>query len=131
MNDKERFALAERVQKRIQEEQSHFWLTKRRDEINKKLEVKKENHRFWTINENIKTNKQILRIYFFNNPDNLFSGLQLWFLHAWFDIWRIGITSSLAGGNGKIRPQKMLKCQMNVDGVKMKYFISLLNSLLL
>jgi hypothetical protein len=46
LNDKERFALAERVQKRIQEEQPHFWLTKRRDEINKKLEVKKENRRF-------------------------------------------------------------------------------------
>jgi hypothetical protein len=46
LNDKERFALAERVQKRIQEEQPHFWLTKRRDEINKELEVKRENRRF-------------------------------------------------------------------------------------
>ena len=40
MKDKERFALAERVQKKIQEEQPHFLLTKRRDEINKELGVK-------------------------------------------------------------------------------------------
>jgi hypothetical protein len=48
LNDKERFALAERVQKRIQEEQPHFWLTKRRDEINKELEEEEErgNRRF-------------------------------------------------------------------------------------
>jgi hypothetical protein len=46
MNDKERFALAERVQKRIQEEHPHFLLIKRRNEIEKELEVKKENRRF-------------------------------------------------------------------------------------
>ena len=40
MNDKERFALAERVQKRIQEEQPHFWLINRRDEIEKELQIK-------------------------------------------------------------------------------------------
>jgi hypothetical protein len=45
LNDKERFALAERVQKRIQEEQSHFWLTKRRDEINKELEEEERGNR--------------------------------------------------------------------------------------
>jgi hypothetical protein len=37
MNDKERFILAERVQKRIQENQPHFWLAKKRDEIEKQL----------------------------------------------------------------------------------------------
>ena len=46
MNDEERFALARRVQKRIQEEHPHFLLTKRRNEIEKELEVKKENRRF-------------------------------------------------------------------------------------
>ena len=59
LNNKERFALAERVQKRIQEGQPHFWLTKRRDEISKELEVKKENRWFWTINKNRETEKQI------------------------------------------------------------------------
>jgi len=58
LKDKERFALAEQVQKRIQEEQPHFWLTKRRDEINNELEVKRENRRFKTINENIETEEQ-------------------------------------------------------------------------
>ena len=37
MNDKERFALAERVQKRVQEEHPHFQLIKRKDEIEKQL----------------------------------------------------------------------------------------------
>ena len=35
MNEKERLALAERVQKRIQEEHHHLLLIKRRDEIEK------------------------------------------------------------------------------------------------
>ena len=43
MNEKERFALAERVQKRIQERHPHFRLIKRRDEIERKLKVKNEN----------------------------------------------------------------------------------------
>jgi hypothetical protein len=43
LNDKERFALAERIQKRVQEKHSHFRLIKRRDEIEKKLKVKNEN----------------------------------------------------------------------------------------
>ena len=45
MNDKERFALAERIQKRVQEKHPHFWLIKRRDEIEKKLIVKDGNRR--------------------------------------------------------------------------------------
>jgi hypothetical protein len=45
MNDKERFALAERIQKRIQEGHSHFWLAKRRDEIEKQLKVEIGNRR--------------------------------------------------------------------------------------
>ncbi|MDH3882715.1 MAG: hypothetical protein OET63_00760 [Desulfobacterales bacterium] len=45
MNEKERFALAERVQKRIQEKHHHYRLIKRRDEIEKKLKVKNENRR--------------------------------------------------------------------------------------
>ncbi len=43
MNDKEMLALAERVQKRIQEKHPHFRLIKRRDEIEKELKVKNEN----------------------------------------------------------------------------------------
>ena len=43
MNDKERFALAERIQKRVQEKHPHFRLIKRKDEIEKKLNVKNEN----------------------------------------------------------------------------------------
>jgi hypothetical protein len=35
MNDKERFALAKRIQKRAQEKDSHFQLIKRRDKIEK------------------------------------------------------------------------------------------------
>ena len=42
MDDKERFALAERVQKRIQDKHAHFRLIKRRDEIEKELQVKIE-----------------------------------------------------------------------------------------
>ena len=43
MNEKGRFALAERVQKRIQEKHPHFRLIKRRDEIEKELKVKNKN----------------------------------------------------------------------------------------
>ena len=45
MNNKERFALAERIQKRVQERRPHFRLIKRRDEIEKKFKVKNENRR--------------------------------------------------------------------------------------
>ncbi len=48
MNDKERFAIAERIQKRVQEKRPHLWLIKRRDEIEKKLNVKNENRGSWT-----------------------------------------------------------------------------------
>jgi len=41
LNNKERFALAERVQKRVQEKHPYFQLIKRRAEIEKKLEGKK------------------------------------------------------------------------------------------
>jgi hypothetical protein len=37
MNDKERFALADRIQKRIQEQHPHFRLIRRRDEIEKEI----------------------------------------------------------------------------------------------
>ena len=40
MNDKKRFALAARIQKRIQENDPNFWLIKRRNEIKKKLKEK-------------------------------------------------------------------------------------------
>ena len=43
MNEKEGLALAERVQKRIQEKHPHFRLIKRRDEIEKELKVINEN----------------------------------------------------------------------------------------
>jgi hypothetical protein len=39
MNDKERFAIAERIQKRIQDTNHHFQLIKKRDEIEKKLKM--------------------------------------------------------------------------------------------
>ncbi|MDH3885031.1 MAG: hypothetical protein OET63_12500 [Desulfobacterales bacterium] len=45
MNEKERFALTEKVQKRVQEKHPHFQLIKRRDEIEKELKVKNENRR--------------------------------------------------------------------------------------
>jgi hypothetical protein len=45
MNDKERFALAERIQKRVQEKRPPFRLIKRRDEIEKQLKVKEANCR--------------------------------------------------------------------------------------
>jgi len=45
MNDKERFALAERIQKRIRRQNPYLRLIKRRDEIEKKLKEKKENRR--------------------------------------------------------------------------------------
>ncbi len=41
MNDKKRFALAEKIQKRIQEKRPHFQLIQRRDEIEKQLKDKK------------------------------------------------------------------------------------------
>jgi hypothetical protein len=40
MTEKERFALAEKVQKRIQEKHPHFQLIKRGDEIEKEFKVK-------------------------------------------------------------------------------------------
>jgi len=43
LNDKERCALAERIQKRVQEKHPHFRLIKRRDEIEKEFKVKNEN----------------------------------------------------------------------------------------
>jgi hypothetical protein len=42
LNDKERFALAERVKKKVQEKHPHFQLIKRRDEIERKLKVENE-----------------------------------------------------------------------------------------
>jgi len=45
LNDKERFALAERIQKRIQEQNPYLRLIKRRDEIEKKLKEKNENRK--------------------------------------------------------------------------------------
>jgi hypothetical protein len=45
MNEKESVALADRVQKRIQEEHPLFRLMKRRDEIEKEFKVKNENQR--------------------------------------------------------------------------------------
>ncbi len=41
MNEKERFALAERVQKKVQEKHPHFRLIKRRNEIEKKIKSEK------------------------------------------------------------------------------------------
>jgi hypothetical protein len=46
MNEKERFALAKKVQKRIQEKHPHFQLIKRRDEIDKEFKVKNKNGRY-------------------------------------------------------------------------------------
>ena len=37
MNDKDRFILAEKIQKRVQGSQPHFQLIKRKDEIEKQL----------------------------------------------------------------------------------------------
>jgi len=45
LNNKQRFALAERIQKKIQERRPHFRLIKRRDEIEKKLQAKNVNRR--------------------------------------------------------------------------------------
>jgi len=52
LNDKDVFALAEQVQKQIQEKLPYFWLIKRRDEIEKKLKVKDENRKHRIIREN-------------------------------------------------------------------------------
>jgi hypothetical protein len=38
MNDKERYILAEKIQKRLQEKLPHFQLIKRREEIEKQFE---------------------------------------------------------------------------------------------
>ena len=43
MNDKERFTLADKVQKRVQEKLPQFQFVKRRKEIELKLKVKNEN----------------------------------------------------------------------------------------
>ena len=45
MTKKERFALAEKVQKGIQEKHHHFQLIKRRDEIEKEFKVKNKDLR--------------------------------------------------------------------------------------
>jgi len=37
MNDKERFILADKIQKKVQENLPHFQLIKRKDEIEKKI----------------------------------------------------------------------------------------------
>jgi hypothetical protein len=51
MSNKDKLDLAERVQKRIQEKHPHFWLIKRRDEIEKEFKVKNENFRYGAFNE--------------------------------------------------------------------------------
>ena len=51
MNDKQRFALAERIQKRIQENNPNFWLIKRRDEIEKEIERKNDSYSSLTFDE--------------------------------------------------------------------------------
>ncbi|MEJ2731656.1 MAG: hypothetical protein P8185_24630 [Deltaproteobacteria bacterium] len=43
MNNKQKLDLAERVQKRIQEQHPHFRLIKRRDEIEKELNAENKN----------------------------------------------------------------------------------------
>jgi hypothetical protein len=42
LNDTERFALAERIQKRVKEKHPHFRLIKRKDEIEKNQSEKRE-----------------------------------------------------------------------------------------
>jgi len=51
VNDKKRFALAARIQKRVQENNPNFGLIKRRDEIEKELNEKIEGHIYTTFNE--------------------------------------------------------------------------------
>jgi len=51
LNDKKRFALAARIQKRIQENDPNFWLIKRRNEIKKKIERKNDSRSTWDFNE--------------------------------------------------------------------------------
>ena len=51
MNDKKRFALAARIQKRIQENNPNFLIIKRRDEIEKEFNEKIENNKYRTFNE--------------------------------------------------------------------------------
>jgi len=43
LDDKERFALADRIRKRVQEKHPHYMLIKKREEIENKLKVKNEN----------------------------------------------------------------------------------------
>ena len=43
MNDKDRFTLAERIQKMVAEKHPHYQIIKRKDEIEKEFEVKNEN----------------------------------------------------------------------------------------
>ena len=43
MNNKDRLALADKVQKRIQKEHPHFRLIRKRDEIEKEIKEKIEN----------------------------------------------------------------------------------------
>jgi hypothetical protein len=45
MNNKQKLNLAEKVQKRIQEKHPHFWLIKRRDEIEKELNAENKKGR--------------------------------------------------------------------------------------
>jgi len=51
LNDEKRFALAVRIQKRIQENNPNFHLIKRRDKIQKEFNEKIENNRYRTFNE--------------------------------------------------------------------------------
>jgi hypothetical protein len=46
MTEKERFALAEKVRKRIEEKHPHFQLIKRRVEIEKEFKVKNKDVRY-------------------------------------------------------------------------------------
>jgi hypothetical protein len=46
MNNNQKLDLAERVQKRIQEQHPHFRLIKRRDEIEKELNAENKNGRY-------------------------------------------------------------------------------------
>ncbi len=45
MTDCERFALAKKIQKRVQERQPHYWIIRRRDEIEKKIIAENNNRR--------------------------------------------------------------------------------------
>jgi hypothetical protein len=45
LTDWKRFALAKKIQKRVQERQPHYWIIRRRDEIEKKIIAKNNNRR--------------------------------------------------------------------------------------